>query len=378
MPKRKRVHVFFRKRKKNAKKFRLCDFPDELMAWIMSFLDCDEHFNVLPFVCKWFNATNKDPSAWPPIIVILEKCDLKIVPLLKPKRMKIYDPTLQNGDLKQLCGLPITDLNISGCLVTTPAFTHIASLPLTRLNLSSCIGVTDECIALIAELPLTDLDLGHCINITQTGFNHLKGVSLKQLNMRWCEIDDLGFLKGMPLVSLDLNYTEIHTWGWMRSLDGLPLEYLSVAEIHERDLIYLKHSPIRVLLLKEVDITAEGFQYLKGLPLVELEIGGEGESLQDEDFKHLETLPLRTFELSGYSGITGSGFKYLKALKKLSINECCGLDPTHLFGLRSLQKLDVFNCYSIHPKDIDDLRKQLLGCEVSSSYEMDLYGYDDY
>ena len=139
----------------------------------------------------------------------------------------------------------------------------------------------------------------------------LRGMALRQLNLRGCPLTDISPLQGMPLHTLDMMQCEgVKNF---HPLTGAPLKTLSAANTTVPDLSFLTDAPLEFLMIQG--------------PFTDLSV------LQGKPLRHLELLADRLTDLSPLRGLP---------LESLRIVSCPLVrDLTPLLGLPALQKLAV-------------------------------------
>ncbi len=145
------------------------------------------------------------------------------------------------GDLSELQGLPISDLELSYTDVAD--LTVIKALPLTRLVIYNT-KVTDL-------TPLRGMQLRQ-LSMNGTGvldLSPLAGMPLLTLDFNTCNISDLTPLRGMALKHLSAGYTQIRD---LSPLTGMPLEELRLEQTAIRDLSPLRGMPLKTLTFRDL------------------------------------------------------------------------------------------------------------------------------
>lgn len=164
-----------------------------------------------------------------------------------------------------------------------------------------------------------------------------------------------------------------------KTLQHLELDNPSLTD---DDLVNLKGFPLRVLKLENCfSLTGKGLQHLKGMPLTELDLGGcwnlreglehlEGlpiESLDlsgkfvNDDFKHLQKLPLKKLALSHLGTVTNECFSHLKKMPleflDLSYSKQFTNEVLAYLSEMPLQELNLILCDWFTPQGIKYLEK---------------------
>lgn len=92
--------------------------------------------------------------------------------------------TITTTGLAYLQALELKSLNVSGCgqITSLAPLQHLTSLH--ELSLSGCSKIRDADLAVLKTLPIESLDLSNCFGISTTGLAHLSGHShLKTLDI---------------------------------------------------------------------------------------------------------------------------------------------------------------------------------------------------
>lgn len=133
--------------------------------------------------------------------------------------------TLTGAGLKLIQQLPLTRLNLAGCLqLKDDCLENLRGMPLASLDLAGCAGLTTCCLQLLQGMwDITDLSLRglrHHPNGGNLQYLHmLRLASVDVFGCQWITLRDLGALRAHPLTTLDL--------GNCTSLSGRDLEHLS-------------------------------------------------------------------------------------------------------------------------------------------------------
>lgn len=318
-----------------------------------------------------------------------------------------------NESLKALMNLTsLKKLNLSNChKITNEGLQYLPKKSLEELflfdfNESNSIEITSEGIKYLQEISLNSLSICTSDEVTFQDIENLKKIStLQQLNLCLQNIttNSLQCLQGLPLKKLSLMNSEI-TCEMLQSLQGTSLELLDLSEccisdkelkflqemkelqevnlslesdISQQGFQYLKFIPIkkldltnceishnkllelRGLHIKELlindlgedspDIIDDGLKFLKGMPLESL-IFQEGDLFTESIFEHLKDYPLQKLEISLYGQITSQGFRHLYGmpLKELTLSGSYEFVDPSLENMPYLEKLNLNNCSKIN------------------------------
>ena len=199
----------------------------------------------------------------------------------------------QVRDLAALQGMPLSNLNLSGCSQLT-SIEPLADLPLKTLNLSRT-PLSD--FTPLQKLPtLEELDLA---GTEVSDLKPLAVLALKKLSLHRCPVIDVTPLQNLPLEELNIGYTRVTS---LSPLRGLPLRVLDASYVPAEDIREVQGAP-----LEKLQISGTGVRYLaflRGMPLREL-------SLWDCERAHtysvlgelekLEVLQLPGFSINSFS-----------------------------------------------------------------------------
>ncbi len=255
-------------------------------------------------------------------------------------------------DLRALAGLPIVELNLSGCAVEN--IQPLKGMPLKELNINGC-------------------------NVQNLA--PLSGAPLEVLEMRGnSRVATLAPLKGMPLRKLMISGGEIKD---IRPLEGMPLEYLQLFGVQVRDLQPLKGAPLRTFTVHDNKVIKslagiegaplQGFSTLncpelsdlsalKGAPVISINISGIPRLA---DIKFVEGMPLQRLNLADtsvkdLSPLRNSPIGVLKVQKSpignvSSLSACPNLSiiilPQEAQGIDALRKLPSLKSISYSVQD---------------------------
>lgn len=268
--------------------------------------------------------------------------------------LEVYGPSdfCVDSRLRQLSGLPIARLDLSGTLVKSPCLKRLRELPgLTDLDLSR-IGegdcFRDSELLELHDLPLARLNLQGRGRITHTGLEVLRGMPLASLNLRACVgvyEEGLAVLPGLPLTQLDVSKLRTYV-NVVRELPGLV--DLTISQHSMREL--LPGLPLTKLCINkcycgELGVVRELPQLvdlcLVGEDLGYDEYGSRNRALENAGLQHLRDLSLRVFSLQNVHSVTDAGLEVLRgmtSLKWMYFHECPLITPE---GLATFGKVEV-------------------------------------
>ena len=190
-----------------------------------------------------------------------------------------------------LSGTQVSDLRV------------LEGMPLGDLDCTGCARITD--LAPLRGLPLRRLRVG---GTGITGISPLESLgSLEELDLAETKITNLQPLQKLPLKILELRRLPIFS---LSAVHGLRLEELGISETRITDLAALKEMPLR--RLNADSIAAVNFTPLRGLPLEFCSL----RRTRCYDLEFLRGMPLRDLFLSG---AIVSNFEVLGALPSLEI-----------------------------------------------------------
>jgi hypothetical protein len=454
----------------------LLDVPDSLLCEMFTYLSCDHHLLVLPFVCKaTLNIITKHKNSWPSEFSFNERTGLKKYENYPFKiiEMKTSSQNYDSNIFKSLITMPITNLCIncntgvesilsSGLnicnnlehltlnlnenpswnwkpLIDTLSqklkglclkgefnniFKHFSKLKLKRLEVDDFVNCDTVAKINLSELKTLKLSFDRTVRINSffkrlqrenkilqelTIYNSHLGPDdpdisyLKHLKLKKLELINFSDLEGIEmfddvsdLQELTLNFTGISNEYLTRLFNkSKNLKKIKIFRYHDskyninndtfKELCKLN---IQKLELKECSrITIDGFKYIEGLKLCELNIkhiplkGGclqyisnmpitrltlgeirdsydghpSGARILDDHFKYLRRLPLNHLTLEKLR-ITGNGLKYLvnTPLQILDLNFCGNITGDMLIPLYNtdINKIYIQGCDKIQCQDM--------------------------
>ncbi|KAM9292264.1 uncharacterized protein PAF06_018982 [Gastrophryne carolinensis] len=195
--------------------------------------------------------------------------------------------------LQVIRSLPaLSTLTLSGapCLHSNQVLELVSGLSLTRLVLPGRHSLTDGGLQYLPQLPhLRELDLTDHTHITDRGVQHLAQLArLRTLSLCNTSVTDAGltYLRGLNyLEELSLDRTKVTSRGVSQCVPHLPhLQVLGLSGTEVGDnVLKLGIQKCRNLLkvnLSRTRVTNKGLRFLRGVPIVQINLDGSGVTLQ--------------------------------------------------------------------------------------------------
>lgn len=274
--------------------------------------------------------------------------------------------------IQPFLGLPLTILNLEDC-VRLESLLGLERMPLKSLSLAYCTQFINSSFEALLGLPLVDLDLSGCRFLTGEGLRYLSRQPLSSLILKGCDRVrdmDLVHLRELPLTDLSLEGCKSMDGSGLRFLQNAPLQKLSISYtyITGDNVFYYRSFYVPI---KEV-IAAYCPRFgLKGAckmyKLTSLDWSGSMSGfLVDEELKYLRGKPLTWLRLEGRLNMSEDGLEPLRGmpLVELDLRGCSYLMPTDasIGLLLSLSQLEVFGLPNDFPKWRRDLKKYGVFC----------------
>jgi Leucine-rich repeat (LRR) protein len=190
--------------------------------------------------------------------------------------------------------------------------------------------------------------------------------------INYCSIKDLIRLRttnkeNVEMVKYYNGYTMVQIKGslkyWKKSFPNMKTANIDRrTDIKNEDFQYLENvEVISMILCKQQSITCHTFQYLKNIK--DLDLQGccghwyGGHHFTDKMFDHL--LNLEKFYIDDNHIITDNGIKRLKKIKDLTIHNCGKITNEGIYELTTLTRLDLYNIQITDDvfKDLTNLRE---------------------
>ncbi|XP_043289995.1 F-box/LRR-repeat protein 7-like [Venturia canescens] len=214
----------------------------------------------------------------------------------------------------------LKELDLTGCVSVTRAYTRIAGSPLESLDLSDCHGVDDSALVLtLSRMPnLTFLYLRRCFRITDASLVSVASYcpNLRQLSVSDCSrITDFGVRELAARLGPSLRYFSVG------KCDRVSDAGLLVVARHCYKLRYLNARGCEALSDSATIALARSCPRLRALDLGKCDIG-------DPTLEALSTgCPnLKKLSLCGCERVTDSGLEalayYVRGLRQLNIGDC--------------------------------------------------------
>lgn len=214
----------------------------------------------------------------------------------------------------------LNDLDLTGCINVTRAYSHVGSTQLESLDLSDCHGVDDSGLVLtLSQMPqLTFLYLRRCLRITDASLISVASYCscLRQLSISDCSrVTDFGVRELAARLGPSLRYFSVG------KCDRVSDAGLLVVARHCYKLRYLNARGCEALSDSATTALARGCPRLRALDLGKCDIG-------DVTLEALSTgCPnLKKLSLCGCERITDAGLQalayYVRGLRQLNIGEC--------------------------------------------------------
>lgn len=223
--------------------------------------------------------------------------------------------------LMNLINLALIELKLRGCInITDKGLTYIARSSLKHLNLSRCKLLSNTGLSYLASLALTTLSLSECRKITDQGLDHLAAMPLTDLDLSFCPITDKGLysLRNLPLKTLvlfgcdSIGNTPLVPLTYFHSLESLNIR--RCVQVSNDTLAQLVGHPLKHLKLSaDNGISDYGFSFLSAFPLEELTIY-DGHNLTDDGMSYLTPLQNLKSLYIEYAPISGKGLKHIAQL----------------------------------------------------------------
>jgi hypothetical protein len=186
-------------------------------------------------------------------------------------------------------------------------------------------------------------------------YNNLNGDVIYQI-INYCSIKDLINLRTTNKENVEMvknynNYNMTQIKGslknWKKSFPNMKAANISRrTDIKNEDFEYLENVEIvKMILCSQKSITDNTFSYLKNIK--ELDLQGccghwsGGHHFTDNMFNYL--LNLEKFYIDNNHVITNNGIQKLTKIKDLTIHNCGNISDDGLYNLSTLIKLDIYN-----------------------------------
>jgi hypothetical protein len=296
---------------------RVSKLPTELLLMILNFVEVTTLLDCCWTVSKRWQSLCSHPRLWKTRDCVWFEREKDPFAKIMSRNIPLKSVTLDYGlmyasELLQRCsGIPITTLNVGGCIITDKGCLSLLSPTIENLTLRDWHDLPDSELIHLSKLPLRALSLVNCMRITDTGLSHLSDIPLNKLCLDNCfNLTNAGLshLSGMPLHTLSLQYVTNVTGVGLSHLSELPLRSLNLRgciQITDDDLRHLGGLPLNTLVLDVLrGITAEGLSHLSELPLHTLSLQGCSR-VTCSCLDQLIRMPLRTLYLYDCSILCG-------------------------------------------------------------------------
>lgn len=246
----------------------------------------------------------------------------------------------------------MSSLNLSNTDISYFGLDALRGLPLTDLSLEGCWNRTIDDVDPLQGMPLTALNLGYCAHLFS--LDALRSTPLATLNLTQCsDLTNLDALRGLPLTSLNLSRCD-HLVDCIPALGAAPIRILDLSYTVVTDVSLAALRKLRFLTelnlfeCNTMDVSADGFEALRGLPLSRLNLGvtiGHSRELRlrDEAMDGLQGLPLSELDLQNQCLIVDLGILPLigMPLRKVNFRGCSKVSDEGLAVLGGMPHLQV-------------------------------------